>query len=75
MNVIVDEGSSAPSDAAVLRSARAAERLRASAVAKNLADQRRLSSNIVGEAVGVLDRLSKLAAGVGEWRKMHLGAA
>ena len=73
MLTVVDQGNVAPGGAATLRTAREAERLRASASAKHLAEQRQLSKNIVGEATAVLDRLSRLGAAVGDGRNVLQG--
>ena len=75
VNVIADQSGAAVGDVAALQSVRQAERVRASTVAKSIADQRESAQNIAVEAAPLLDRLSKLASSVGAGSQLQNGGA
>ena len=75
MNVIADQGGVASGGAAVLQNARQAERVRASAAAKHIADQREAAKSIVSEAAPLSNQLSKLATAVSSKLQVQSGVA
>lgn len=70
VNVIADQSGVASADTAVLQNSRQAERVRASAAAKHIADQREAAKSIASEAAPLLNRLSKLASAASD--NLHL---